>query len=178
MLLLMIVNGWLSPRLGPQSSSLSLKALEGATSADLAEIEQIVKERMVGLHDTIEMSQGGEPPPQHRSFSFFIAHAHHIGQLITFLFEYLLYNPHRWSWDKNIQDHRKTCLRLKFRLACVLINHQKKIFSFNYVETLRVLFWDAVCGGLECWSFPNPPRDRKHSVFLWLNDRNRRCSLL
>jgi hypothetical protein len=30
-----------------QSSSLSLKALEGATSADLAEIEQIVKERMV-----------------------------------------------------------------------------------------------------------------------------------
>jgi hypothetical protein len=30
-----------------QSSSLSLKALEGATSAGLAEIEQIVKERMV-----------------------------------------------------------------------------------------------------------------------------------
>nr|CAD7197370.1 unnamed protein product [Timema douglasi] len=31
---------------GKRSSSLSLKALEGATSADLAEIEQIVKERM------------------------------------------------------------------------------------------------------------------------------------
>jgi len=30
-----------------QASSLSLKALDGAT-ADLAEIEQIVKERMVG----------------------------------------------------------------------------------------------------------------------------------
>lgn len=30
-----------------QVSSLTLKSLEGATSADLAEIEQIVKERMV-----------------------------------------------------------------------------------------------------------------------------------
>lgn len=30
-----------------QVSNLTLKSLEGATSADLAEIEQIVKERMV-----------------------------------------------------------------------------------------------------------------------------------
>lgn len=42
-----IVKYMLNWDVGFQVSSLTLKNLEGATSADLAEIEQIVKERMV-----------------------------------------------------------------------------------------------------------------------------------
>lgn len=41
----------------PQVSSLTLKSLEGATSADLAEIEQIVKERMVRHFTVLTLAQ-------------------------------------------------------------------------------------------------------------------------